>query len=184
MLENGLEYQILNSYRSAILAHHSNGDPVVNGKHPLVTILMKLISTLRPPRPRYNFIWDVEQVLNHLKTYVPNSETSVKLLSLKPSILLALTATQMGSEIRNLDIKFMMKTENKYIFLPKQSLIYQNMTKDIQAYFFTLFQIIKTYVSKDFRLLFENVLANKGETLSILSYFCRTPQTSIVLFFS
>ena len=54
---------------------------------------MKEISNLLPSTPTYNFVWDVEQVLNHLKTYVPNSETSVKLLSFKLSMLLALAAT-------------------------------------------------------------------------------------------
>lgn len=55
---------------------------------------MKEISNLLPSTSAYNFVWDVEQVLNHLKTYVPNSETSVKLLSFKLSMLLALAGTQ------------------------------------------------------------------------------------------
>lgn len=55
---------------------------------------MKEISNLLPSTSTYNFVWDVEQVLNHLKTYVPNSETSVKLLSFKLSMLLALAGTQ------------------------------------------------------------------------------------------
>ena len=55
---------------------------------------MKEISNLLPSTSTYNFVWDVEQVLSHLKTYVPNSETSVKLLSFKLSMLLALAGTQ------------------------------------------------------------------------------------------
>ena len=41
----------------------------------------------------YNFTWDVEQILNQLKTRAPNSEICIKLLSLKLSMLLALAAT-------------------------------------------------------------------------------------------
>ena len=67
MFENRLEYRTLNSYRSAISAYHYRGDPIVIGQHPLVTTLMKVISNLRPPTLRYNFIWNFEQALNHLK---------------------------------------------------------------------------------------------------------------------
>ena len=57
----------------------------------------KGISNLRPPTPRYNFIWYVQQVLNQLKTYARNSEKGVKLLSFKLTILLERGSTQRGS---------------------------------------------------------------------------------------
>ena len=95
---------------------------------------MKEISNLLPSTPTYNFVWDVEQVLNHLKTYVPNSETSVKLLSFKLSMLLALAATQQPWKEGVLYIWLRQKTNT--FFLPKQSLIYQNKAKDMHFYAF------------------------------------------------
>ena len=62
--------------------------------HPSFTTLIKRISILHPPTPRYNFIWDVDQVLNHWKTYAPSLKISVKLSSLKLSMLLALAVIQ------------------------------------------------------------------------------------------
>ena len=81
LFETGLEYRTLNSYRSAISAFHENGNSVPTGRHQLVTSLMKGIGNSRPPAPRYNFIWDIEQVLKHISSLPPNNKPSLKLLT-------------------------------------------------------------------------------------------------------
>ena len=77
---------------------------------------MKGIGNLRPPTPRYNFIWDIEQVLKHISSLPPINKLSLKLLSLKLAMLLVLAATNRGSEIENLDTKFLAYSKNKVVF--------------------------------------------------------------------
>ena len=53
-------------------------------RHPLITRLLKGIFHVRPPKPRYEFIWDTELVLQFLKNLHP-SVIGLKLLTLKNS---------------------------------------------------------------------------------------------------
>ena len=71
---------------------------------------MKIIDT------RYTFIWDVEKALCYLKCLPAHKDLSDKELTLKLTMMLALTATSRCSEISYLNINFMAKTEGKYIF--------------------------------------------------------------------
>ena len=53
----------------------------------------------RPPQPRYTVIWDVEAVLNYLRSLSQNHLLWDKLLNLKLALLLALTS---ASRVSNL----------------------------------------------------------------------------------
>ena len=53
----------------------------------------------RPPQPRYTVIWDVEAVLNYLRSLSQNPLLWDKLLNLKLALLLALTS---ASRVSNL----------------------------------------------------------------------------------
>ena len=59
LFDEGLQYRIVNAYRSAISAYHDfiNRKPI--GKHPNICTLLTGIFDERPPQPRYTFIWDV-----------------------------------------------------------------------------------------------------------------------------
>ena len=116
LFQQGMEYYTVNSYRSAISAYHEfiDGEPV--GKHPLVCSALKGVFNLRPPQPKYVFIWDVEKVLNFMDSLPVNKELSPKILTLKVATLMSLTAASRCSEISVLNIKFMVRTEDSYIF--------------------------------------------------------------------
>lgn len=86
------------------------------GKHPRVCQLMSGIFVENPTRPRYTFVWDVEQVLRYLDGLPENEHLTDRLLTLKLTTLIALTAAGRSSEIRFLDIRFMAKTDNSIIF--------------------------------------------------------------------
>ena len=77
---------------------------------------MKEIGNSRPPTPRYNFIWDKEQVLKYISSLPPNSKFSLKLLSLKLVMLPALAAMSRSLEIKNLDTIFLTKSKDKAVF--------------------------------------------------------------------
>ena len=82
------------------------------GKHPLVTRLMKGIFNRRPPQPRYAFNWDAGRVLEHICSLGKNNTISLKQLSHKLAILLALSNASIASEIHALDIRYLSRNEN------------------------------------------------------------------------
>ena len=117
LFSKGFAYRTINCHRSALSAYHDllEGFPV--GKHPRVTALMTGVFNKRPPQPRYTFIWDVDQVLEHIQKFYPHESLSDKDLTLKTTVLLALTAASRCSELKYLDIRFMVKSNNSYIYL-------------------------------------------------------------------
>jgi len=60
------------------------------GTHPLVIRFMKGVYNLRPPCSRYANIWDVNKVLDYLRKLSPVRHLSLKNLTLKLAMLLAL----------------------------------------------------------------------------------------------
>jgi len=88
----GLLYNTLAGYRSAISAYHDPIDGVPIGSHPRVSALLTGVHNLRCPKPKYNFIWDIEKVVKYLDT-LDISTLSDKMLSWKLTMLLAITSS-------------------------------------------------------------------------------------------
>ena len=68
--------------------------------------LLKGAFNLRPPLPKYSTSWDVEVLLSFIKKLGPNESLSLKDLSQKSSILLALTTMDGVSEVVAHDLRF------------------------------------------------------------------------------
>ena len=100
--ENNLQYRTLNVFRSAISSTHRwvDGKPV--GQHPLVIRLLKGIANERPPQPRYSTTWDVSKVTAYLSSLGHNNMLSLKLLSKKLAMLLALISPERSSVLADL----------------------------------------------------------------------------------
>ena len=73
------------------------------GKHPRVCALLGGIANERPPKPRYFETWDVSIVLKMLKAWGQNEVLDLKQLSLKLTMLLALTSLHKGMELHILN---------------------------------------------------------------------------------
>ena len=103
----GLEYRTLNTYRSALsgVLPPIDGFPV--GQHPLVVRLLKGVQNLRPALPRYKHCWDVDTVLDYLRSLPSNKDLSLKILTHKLAALLALTSPKRSSDLKLLDLRFM-----------------------------------------------------------------------------
>ena len=117
LFESGYEYRTICTYRSAISALHNNieGRPV--GEHPQVSSLITGVFNNRPPQPKYNFIWDVQLVLDYLKKELPNNnDLSDKRLIFKVAMLLGLTSASRVRGLHILDTRFMVRTAQKYVF--------------------------------------------------------------------
>ena len=67
MFESGYEYRTICKHRSAVSALHNNieGRPVE--EHPQVNSLITGAYNNQPPRPKYNFIWYIQLLLDYLK---------------------------------------------------------------------------------------------------------------------
>ena len=105
------------SHRFAISKFHEGIDVKSIGENLQVTSPITGIFNQRPPQPRYTCIWDVQLVLDYLKKHFPDNKKFIyRQLTLKVTILLALTSAPRAGGLHNLDIRFTARTESKYSF--------------------------------------------------------------------
>ena len=129
LYENNFEYRSINNHRSAISAYHCEIDGFKTGQHPKVTALLKGVANERPPRPKHNMIWDVEQVLVTLREFPSYKVMSYKQMTLKVTTLLAITSISRRSKLKHLDVKFMEKQNGIYQFQFKNRVKHSRMGK-------------------------------------------------------
>ena len=67
LFEKKIENSTINTYRPALSDYHDKIDNQSAGKHPKVCNLMTGVFNRNPPKPRYVFFWDIEQVLTFIK---------------------------------------------------------------------------------------------------------------------
>ena len=113
-----LSYSSLNSARSASSCIITL-DQVPVGKHTLVCRFLKGAFERKPPSNKYYAIWDVQIVLQFLKTYSPNKSLSLKEPSLKLSMLLALVTIQRKQKLLQLylDKECLKKSQSEFVFI-------------------------------------------------------------------
>ena len=113
----GKEYRTINVFRSAISSTHIHIDNKPVGQHPLVIRLMKEISISRPLQPRYHTTWDVKTVTEFLSNLGDNSSLSLKQLSQKLCMLMALSCPERSSIMATLDVRYMRRYPEGIKFL-------------------------------------------------------------------
>ena len=79
-----------------------DGDEVV--KHLLVARMLKGAFNERPPRPKYESIWQVDLVLTMFMKDGPSSTLSLQGLTVKTAMLLALTRPCRGADLAELNL--------------------------------------------------------------------------------
>ena len=110
---------------------HLPVDGICVGTHPFKSRLMKGIFNLRPPCPRYVQTWDVSVVLRYLKFLSPAPLSSIKNLTLKLVMLMALISLSGANLLHKLDLRFR-------VFKMDRCLIYATTSQKIkQSYFST-----------------------------------------------
>jgi hypothetical protein len=105
--DESLEYRTINTYRSALSGVLPPIDGFPLGQHPLDIRLLKGVLNLRPALQRYQRTWSVDVVLIYFHSLSRNEDLSLKLLTQKMAILLALNAPQRSSELKLLDLRYM-----------------------------------------------------------------------------
>ena len=117
----GYEHSTIAGFRSAISAYYDpiNGIPIA--KEPRISALLAGVYNIRPPQPRYTFIWDVKKVIDFLATLNSSRELKLKDLTLKLTMLLALTSAATALEIGFLKHPRYLNLEilSSFIFLRK-----------------------------------------------------------------
>ena len=116
LFDSGKEYSTLNGYRSAISAYHAGIQGTKVGQHALIISLMKGFFHKRPSKPKYEVTWDVHTVLDLLKSWGTNSGLSLKKLSLKVTMLMALCSAARASELGALVISHLLDKGNEMVF--------------------------------------------------------------------
>ena len=67
---------------------------------------MQGVFNSRPPCPKYSTTWNVDVVINYLHSLGPSEHLSLKNLSLKLVVLMALTSANRSSDLHALDLNF------------------------------------------------------------------------------
>lgn len=87
----GVGYDSINTARGALSALGILVEGCRAGNHPRVNRYLRGVFNLRPSKPRYAMTWDVKSVLQKIRTMEPLHSLSLKELSLKLVMLMALT---------------------------------------------------------------------------------------------
>ena len=86
------------------------------GQYPLVTRLLKGVYNRRPSQPRYSATWDVDVVTKNMAAMDSNESLTLKQLSKKLVVLMALVEASRTSELKALDIWLQTYQPNGVVF--------------------------------------------------------------------
>lgn len=86
------------------------------GAHPMVCRFLKGVFELKPSLPRYKDIWDVSTVLNYLSSLHPPKELTLKDLTFKTTMLLALLSGQRCQTLHLLLLSGMVLQNDSCVF--------------------------------------------------------------------
>ena len=119
MFDQKLSYSSINSARSALstILQTSSNCNYTFGEHPEIKRFMKGVYQNTPPMPRYNKTWDDNVVLQYLRGMGKATELSIKELTLKLVILIAITSTCREQTTHLLDLKGLVKENNCFVFI-------------------------------------------------------------------
>ncbi|KZR98512.1 Uncharacterized protein APZ42_006031 [Daphnia magna] len=95
-------YSSVNTSRSMLSSTLDPIDGYKIGEHPTVVQLLKGCFNRKPPKARYNSLWDPEIVLIYLDSLPNNSDLSAAVLSKKLATFLALATISRVSEIMSI----------------------------------------------------------------------------------
>ena len=117
LYSNGASYSAINAARSALSAYLPLIDGHTVGSHPTICKLVKGVFENRPALPKYTDTWDVNTVLEYLERFVPLEKLTLKELTLKTCMLLALVTGQRGHALYSLKLTDVKMYSKKCVLL-------------------------------------------------------------------
>ena len=139
LFEQGYQYRSLSAYRSAISSVHDKVDGVNIGQHPLVAQVLQGAFNELPPQPRYSQTWDVHKVTSYINNMGDNAQLKLRDLTLKLTMLLALTRQSRSSDLTSLDVRFRRYSSEGVTFQPTKLAKQSGPTKDVTDFCFARF---------------------------------------------
>ena len=116
LFHSGYSYETINTARSAISSLcNINNYSMTLGSHPLVIRFMTGVYNLRPTKSKYVSTWDISQVLCYLKTMYPDENISLKNLSHKLAMLMALICASRCHSLSLLTLENIQKDNDQFI---------------------------------------------------------------------
>lgn len=115
MFENGVGYSSINTARSALSSLGIKLDSISVGSHPLVTRFLRGVFNIRPTKPRYTNIWDVNKVLVYLRKLSPLKKLTLKDLTLKLVMLMGLTNASRVQTLHLLTVSKLQKLKFQFV---------------------------------------------------------------------
>ena len=167
LFSEGYQYRSLNAYRSAIASIHVPIDGMSIGQHPMVTRLLKKVFHARPPLPRYSRTWDISTGLVYLSNEKLDQDSSLKSVTLKTVMLLALSRPSRSVDLSKLDISAHKSSPEGFAFLPTSLSKQSRQGKPMKEFFFPRFeenlhlcpvQALELYISKTKSLRTQSLL--------------------------
>ena len=153
---------------------HAPVDGVSIGQHPLVTRLLKGAFQTRPPLPRYTGTWDVNQVLNLLKNDPLDKGISLKHLSHRTVMLLALTRPSRSLDLAKLDLRGYRNTPEGAVFTPFALAKQSRPGKEVKEFFFPSFpENIKLCPVHSLKMYIERTKALRGDNNQLFISFIK-----------
>ena len=128
LISKGYSYNYINTARSALSTILYNNAGITIGNCSLVKRFMKGVFEIRPPKPRYSFIWDVEVVFSYLKLLHPLEDLSLNCLTHKLCMLLALSSMQRVQTLHAISISDITFYENA-VYIPIKTFLKQTSQK-------------------------------------------------------
>ena len=114
LFDSGLGYSSINTARSALSSILPVYQGFKMGDHPLVSRFLKGVFELKPVLPRYTEVWNVNVVLDHLRSYKFAEDLSLRELTLKLTMLLCLLTAQRCQTIHLMDIGYIQEMKDRY----------------------------------------------------------------------
>ncbi|XP_061166546.1 uncharacterized protein LOC133191815 [Saccostrea echinata] len=106
LYKSGLGYSAVNTAKSCNFSIFDIINPETSlGSSSLIERFMRGIFNRRPSLPRYTCTWDVSVVLEYLKTLIPVNTISLRFLSWKLAMLIALLTGQRCQSLHLIDIR-------------------------------------------------------------------------------
>ena len=105
LYKDGANHSTVNLARSAVSAYVNVPGTASIGSHPVVCRLLKGVFEQRPSLPKYTETWDVDTVMDSLAEWPDTHLLSLKQLTLRTVVLLALLSGQRGQSIHCLQVE-------------------------------------------------------------------------------
>jgi len=90
------------------------------GNHPMVRRFCKGVAALKPPRPRYDYVWDPAPVITKLASVYPYERVSLKAITKKLVLLLVLGTGHRAQTLCSLRLSQISLDERSIIRVPNR----------------------------------------------------------------